>query len=308
MLQRVIEMNRSGAPSSTGNVDELMRLVREESRQRQTSDAELAKCFAPIKKELSPDHIDPAGRVVQLETEKAALEKRAQDAEQEQAVLTHQVRGHSVSSPVGQRARAMYVQLQIGVFHTEASALAAEARQTRREKLEQFCKNNGTVLFEEGFIPRAVLCAHAQAWFNAISKVCTPLRAMQLPTLLCDRDLRLRLTLSPRKRELAEREYALLCRMACLQVSGTLHRDHRVAIRISRRLDLRLFFLPRPPHSLPVHMPGWAKPGYWFHPEGAIVGDREFELIIENKPDEVGGFLCDHVWLLRSQSDASGVT
>lgn len=85
-------MNRSGPPSSSDNVDELIKLVREELRQRQMSDAELAQCFAPVKKERPLDaSMDPAGRVLQLETEKAALEKRAQDAEQEQAVLTHQV-------------------------------------------------------------------------------------------------------------------------------------------------------------------------------------------------------------------------
>ena len=99
----------------------------------------------------------------------------------------------------------MHVPLQIGVFRTEASALAAEARQTRRDKLEQLYNNHGTVLFEEGFIPRAVSCAHAQAWFNAIPQVRVLLRAVKC-TPLCDRDLRLGLTLSPRRRELAERE------------------------------------------------------------------------------------------------------
>lgn len=85
---------------------------------------------------------------------------------------------------------------------------------------------------------------------------------------------------------------ALRCRFAfVLAFSGALRHDHRASIRISRGLDRRLFFLPRPPHSLPIHMPGWAKSGYWFHPEGAIVGDREFELIIETKPDEVSGSL-----------------
>ena len=91
-------MNRSGAPPRIDNVDELLRLVREEARQRQASDAELAKCFAPVKKELSMDTVDSTGRVAQLETEKTALEKRAQDAEQEQAVLTHQVRAICVEN------------------------------------------------------------------------------------------------------------------------------------------------------------------------------------------------------------------
>lgn len=204
-FQRVIEMNRSGAPSHTDNVDELLRLVREEARQRQASDAELAKCFAPVKKELSMDTVDSTGRVAQLETEKTALEKRAQDAEQEQAVLTHQVRAICVEN-FQCTARASYAcSKQIGVFRTEASALAVEARQTRRDRLEQLYRNQGTVMFEEGFIPRAVSCAHAQAWLNAIPQVCISLRPMQ-PAPLCDRDPRPGLTLSPRKHELAERE------------------------------------------------------------------------------------------------------
>ena len=53
-------------------------------------------------------------------------------------------------------------------------------------------------------------------------------------------------------------------------------------------------------------MPGWAKSGYWFHPEGAVAGDREFELITETKPDEVSGSLRKHVRLPRSQVSTSG--
>ena len=169
-------MNRSGAPSHDDKVDELIRLVREESRQRQASDAELAKCFAPVscKRELSIDPVEPTGRVAQLETEKSALEKRAQDAEQEQAVLTHQVREMCTDSWSTARASCIvHASLQIGVFRAEASALATEARQTRRDRLEQLYKNHGTVMFEEGFIPRVVSCAHAQAWLNAVPQVCT---------------------------------------------------------------------------------------------------------------------------------------
>ncbi|TFY60239.1 hypothetical protein EVJ58_g5276 [Rhodofomes roseus] len=206
-LRRVLEMKRADASSEINSVDELIKLVREETRRRQASDEELARCFAPIKQENPLRDPDPEDRVVLLEKEKAALEKRAQEAEQQQAVLKH----------------------QIGVFRSEASVLAAEARQTRHKRFEQLNQTN-VVLFEEGFTPRPITCTNAQgqAWIKAI-----PQEAM---------------------------------------------------------LGKLLFYLPRPPHSLPIHVPGWAKSGHWFHPMGVMVGDREFELIVETGQNQVNGF------------------
>ncbi|KZT74022.1 hypothetical protein DAEQUDRAFT_720868 [Daedalea quercina L-15889] len=205
-LRRIIELNRNTETGSqTNKVDELINLMREEAQRRKASDEELARCLAPVKKE-SPFRVfdleDPDERAGSLDREKAALEKRAQDAEQAQAALKH----------------------QIGTFRAEVKALAAEARQMRIRRLEQLTQKNCVVLFEEGFTPRSVSCSNTQAWLKAIPQDATRGRT--------------------------------------------------------------LYFLVRPPHSLPIYVPGWANSGYWFHPEGLITGDREFELIIEVKPNE----------------------
>ncbi|KAH9926095.1 uncharacterized protein B0H18DRAFT_1006526 [Fomitopsis serialis] len=137
--------------------------------------------------------LHPEERVAHLEKEKAALEKRVQNAEHERALLNHKC---------------------ADVFRSEASILAAEA--------PLYPPN--TILFDEGFVPRPTACTNTKTWLGAIPQ----------------------------------------------EASG----------------GRTLFFLPRPPNCLPIRVPGWAKSGYWFHPEGAIVGEREFELIIETKHNE----------------------
>lgn len=48
----------------------------------------------------------------------------------------------------------------------------------------------------------------------------------------------------------------------------------------------RLYFLPRPPACMPLHVPRSAQPGYWFYPVLLAPADTHFELIVEGSPGQ----------------------
>ncbi|KAL1742615.1 hypothetical protein HDZ31DRAFT_84007 [Schizophyllum fasciatum] len=48
----------------------------------------------------------------------------------------------------------------------------------------------------------------------------------------------------------------------------------------------RLYFLPRPPACMPLHVPRSAQSGYWFYPVLLAPGDTQFELIVEGSPGQ----------------------
>ncbi|KAI4518146.1 hypothetical protein K525DRAFT_259923 [Schizophyllum commune Loenen D] len=50
--------------------------------------------------------------------------------------------------------------------------------------------------------------------------------------------------------------------------------------------SLPLYFLPRPPACMPLHVPRSAQPGYWFYPVLLAPGDTHFELIVEGSPGQ----------------------
>ncbi|KAK0474832.1 hypothetical protein IW261DRAFT_1497251 [Armillaria novae-zelandiae] len=49
---------------------------------------------------------------------------------------------------------------------------------------------------------------------------------------------------------------------------------------------LRVYFLPLPPRSMPLHIPKIARAGYWFHPPITIPEGTPVELVVEAKPHE----------------------
>ncbi|KAK0442925.1 hypothetical protein EV421DRAFT_1903890 [Armillaria borealis] len=51
--------------------------------------------------------------------------------------------------------------------------------------------------------------------------------------------------------------------------------------------SLRVYFLPCPPCSMPLHIPKIAQAGYWFHPPITIPEETPVELVVEAKPHEV---------------------
>ncbi|SJL04768.1 uncharacterized protein ARMOST_08138 [Armillaria ostoyae] len=59
--------------------------------------------------------------------------------------------------------------------------------------------------------------------------------------------------------------------------------------------SLRVYFLPCPPCSMPLHIPKIAQAGYWFHPPITIPEETPVELVVEAKPHETMTAYCTAV-------------